>query len=441
MVLNNFHPAVKKWFEERFDAPSEIQNFAWPEIQQNNHVLIAAPTGSGKTLASFLAIINDMVEMGLKGQLEDKTYVVYVSPLKALSNDIEKNLRQPLQGVREQLSEMGYGDVEITAKVRSGDTTPSERQAMIKKPPHILVTTPESLFLLVTSDKGREMLQSTRVLIMDEIHAVVEDKRGSHLSLTIERLEKLTHHKLTRIGISATQNPITETAKFLVGTSNYKEDGSADCVILDNGHKRNLDLAVEIPDTPLSALMSNETWVEVYERLKELIDQHETTIIFVNARRMAERISRDLGELIGEENITSHHGSLSKEQRLLAETKLKNGELKALVATATLELGIDIGHVDLVCQIGSPRNISTFLQRVGRSGHWIGGTPKGRIFPTSRDELVEIAALFHSVNQGELDALVIPEKPLDILSQQIIAATACEEWDEDDLFDLAKTSY
>lgn len=440
-LLKIFHPAVKQWFQKSFDAPSEIQEFAWPQIQKKNNVLIAAPTGSGKTLAGFLAVINDMVELGLSGELEDKTYVVYVSPLKALSNDIEKNLREPLQGIRKQLFELGYGDVDITAKVRTGDTTPSDRAAMIKKPPHILVTTPESLFLLITSVRGREMLQSTTTLILDEIHAVVEDKRGSHLSLSVERLEHLCHNKLTRIGISATQKPIEETAKFLVGTSNYREDGAADCVILDKGHKRNIDLKLEIPDTPLSALMSNEMWEEVYERLIELINEHKTTLIFVNTRRLAERLSHDLSKRLGEENITSHHGSLSKEQRFLAEEKLKTGQLKALVATASLELGIDIGHVDLVCQIGSPRSISAFLQRVGRSGHWIGGTPKGRMFVNTRDELIECTALFDAVRRGELDSLVIPEKPIDILSQQVIAAAACEEWDEDELYDMVKKSY
>ncbi len=441
MSLQKFHPAVRKWFKDKFESPSEIQDFAWPRIYNKENVLLAAPTGSGKTLASFLAIINELIEKGLQGALEEKTYVVYVSPLKALSNDIEKNLREPLQGIRTTLFEMGFGDVEVTAKVRTGDTTPSDRAAMIKSPPHILVTTPESLFLLVTSTRGREMLKSVNTLIMDEIHAVVEDKRGSHLSLTVERLEKLSINKLNRIGISATQKPIIETAKFLVGNTNIDKKGEPDCVILDKGHKREIDLALEIPDTPLSALMSNEMWEEFYESLVNYVNGHKTTLIFVNTRRMAERLSHDLGKILGEEHITSHHGSLSREQRLLAEEKLKSGQLKALVATASLELGIDIGHVDLVCQIGSPRSISAFLQRVGRSGHWIGGTPKGRIYVTTRDELVEATALLDAVRRGELDTLIIPEKPIDILSQQIIAAAACDEWEEDELFELVSNAY
>lgn len=440
MSFSQFHPAVSHWFESSFDASTEVQLEAWKHIHQDKHTLIAAPTGSGKTLAGFLAVINKLVEKQERGELEQKTYVVYVSPLKALSNDIEKNLQFPLNGIKQEFKNLGK-DLELTAKVRTGDTTQSERTGMLKNPPHILVTTPESLFLLLTSVKGREMLQSVETLIMDEIHAVVEDKRGSHLSVTIERLEQLTAKKLLRIGISATQKPIEETAKYLVGASNFLENGAADCEIVDVGHKRALDLQIELPNSPLTAVMANEVWEEIYDGLVKLIETHKTTLIFVNTRKLAERLAHDLSLRLGEEAITAHHGSLSKEQRLSAETKLKSGQLKALVATASLELGIDIGYIDLVCQISSPRKISAFLQRIGRAGHQVGGTPKGRIIPLTRDDLVECTALLDSIRRGELDTLVIPEAPIDILSQQIIATLACEESDEDELYALMSQAY
>lgn len=403
--------------------------------------MIAAPTGSGKTLAAFLAVINDLIEKGVNGSLQEQVYVVYVSPLKALSNDIQKNLQAPLQGIKEELKKLGLPEINIKAAVRSGDTPQSERTAMIKKPPHIIVTTPESLFLLLTSVNGRKMLSNTTTLILDEIHAVVEDKRGAHLSLSIERLEHLSAHRLTRVGISATQKPIIETAKYLVGKLNWDKNEIPHCKILDKGHQRQLDLAIDIPDSPLSAIMSNEMWEEVYDKIENYIHTHTTTIIFVNTRRMAERISHDLKLKLGEETVTSHHGSLSKEQRLEAEELLKNGQVKALVATASLELGIDIGHVDLVIQIGSPRSIAAFLQRVGRSGHSVIGVPKGRLFVTTRDELIESTALLYAVQEGELDALVIQEKPVDILAQQIIAMAACDEWNVNDLFHVCSNSY
>lgn len=440
MSFESFHPSVKQWFDTSFDGATEVQVESWKHISDQAHTLIAAPTGSGKTLASFLAVIDNLIKKGVEGQLEDKTYVVYVSPLKALSNDIQKNLQYPLNCIQQELKKEGV-EVSLTAKVRSGDTTQYERQQMIKNPPHILVTTPESLFLLLTSVKGREMLKSVETLILDEIHAVVEDKRGSHLSFSIERLEHLTHTKLQRIGISATQNPIAETAKFLVGVSNYKEDGTANCEIVDVGHKRDLDLQIELPDSLLTAVMANDSWTEIYDRLVELIVSHKTTLIFVNTRRLAERLAHDLSLRIGEEHITAHHGSLSKEQRLDAENRLKSGQLKALVATASLELGIDIGYIDLVCQISSPRKISAFLQRVGRAGHQVGGVPKGRIFPLTRDDLVECTALLDAVRRSELDRLVIPEKPIDILSQQLIASIACDEWNEEELYQLSKSAY
>jgi len=429
-----FHPAVSNWFEETFEQSSEIQKKAWPEIKKGNHTLISAPTGSGKTLAAFLASIDSLIKDGLNNELPESTMIVYVSPLKALSNDIEKNLQKPLKGIRESLLESGYADVKISVGLRTGDTTPSQRTAMIKHPPHILVTTPESLYLLLTSVSGRKMLAHVNTVIVDEIHALIGDKRGSHLSLSLERLENLVQGSLTRIGLSATQKPIQLVSKFLTGVGKT-------CTIVDTGHKRKLDLSIEIPSSPLTALMANEVWGEVYNQLQDLIESHNTTIIFVNTRRLAERLAHNLSERMGDDNITAHHGSMSKEHRHLAETRLKEGKLKALVATASLELGIDIGYIDLVCQIGSPRSIAAFLQRVGRSGHTLKGTPKGKIFPLSRDELVECTAILDAVRRGELDAILMPEQPIDILSQQIVAELAAEEYQETDLFNICKKAY
>lgn len=441
MNLEMFHPAVARWFGRTFPAPTDPQLQAWPAIKQQRHTLIAAPTGSGKTLAAFLSAIDDLVRLGVEGQLDDTTHVIYVSPLKALSNDVQRNLQTPLEGIQKELQALGLPEVNIRTLVRTGDTPASERTAMTKRPPHIVVTTPESLYILLTSEGGRRMLATARTLIVDEIHAVVGDKRGSHLALSIERLEQLTANKLVRIGLSATQRPIEEVARFLVGTANIRENGTPDCVIVDSGHARRLDLGIELTDSPLQAVMSGEVWEEVYDRLAQLIRQHHTTLVFVNTRRLAERVSRHLGERLGDENIAAHHGSLAREQRLLAEQRLKAGELSALVATASLELGIDIGDVNLVCQLGSTRSIASFLQRVGRSNHTVAGFPKGRIFPLSRDELVECAAIVDSVRRGELDHLEIPERPLDILAQQIVAAVAAEEWTEDDLFATIRRAY
>ena len=435
-----FHPAVARWFQQTFGSPTEPQTRGWPQIQSGRHVLISAPTGSGKTLAAFLASLDQLFRQGVRGELRDETQIVYVSPLKALSNDIRKNLQEPLAGIRELLKAEGH-NVDLHAEVRTGDTTAAQRQALIKTPPHILVTTPESLYLLLTSDSGRKMLSSVRTVILDEIHAVVDDRRGSHLALSIERLAALIDKPLQRIGLSATQKPIEEVARFLVGTCNVDPNGTPNCAIVDIGHKRELDLAIEIPNSPLEAVMSNEVWEEVYSRLAELIQQHRTTLVFVNTRRMAERVTHHLSELLGADAVTSHHGSLSAKLRLDAEDRLKRGELKALVATASLELGIDIGSVDLVCQLATTRSIATMLQRVGRAEHKRGGLPKGRIFPLSRDELVEVAALLRSVRRGELDRLLIPEKPLDVLAQQIVAATSTEDWDENELFELVRTAW
>jgi ATP-dependent Lhr-like helicase len=441
MGINLFHPAVASWFTKQFLQPTEPQTKAWPAIKKRRHTLIAAPTGSGKTLSAFLAAIDDLVRLGIDGKLEDATQVVYVSPLKALSNDIQRNLQEPLEGIQAELRERGFNEFEIRTLVRTGDTSSTERAKMTRRPPHIVVTTPESLYLLLTSEGGRRMLRTARTLIIDEIHALVRDKRGSHLSLSIERLEELVEEPLVRIGLSATQRPIEGVAGFLVGASSNNNDHKAGCTIIDTGHSRKLDLAIELPRSPLEAVMSGEVWGEVYDRLAELINEHRTTLVFVNTRRMAERVARHLAERIGEENVTSHHGSLSRERRFTAEQRLKAGELRALVATASLELGIDIGAVDLVCQLGSTRSIATLLQRVGRSNHSVGGFPKGRVFPTSRDELVECAALIDAIRRGELDRLVIPEKPLDILAQQIVATVACEEQTETGLYDLVRKAH
>ncbi|PYJ05313.1 MAG: ATP-dependent DNA helicase, partial [Verrucomicrobia bacterium] len=436
-----FHPAVVRWFEQTFGSPTEPQMRGWPAIQSGRQVLISAPTGSGKTLAAFLASLDALFREGVEADLPDETQVVYVSPLKALSNDIRKNLQEPLAGIRALLGETNGLEIDVRADVRTGDTTAAQRQALIKKPPHILVTTPESLYLLLTSDSGRQMLSTARTLILDEIHAVVDDRRGAHLALSVERLAALTKNPLQRIGLSATQKPIEEVARFLVGAHAVDDAGNPDCEIIDIGHRRELDLAIEIPKSPLEAVMSNEVWEEIYHRLAELIQAHRTTLVFVNTRRMAERVTHHLSELLGADAVTSHHGSLSAKLRLDAEDRLKRGELKALVATASLELGIDIGSVDLVCQLGTTRSITTLLQRVGRAEHRRGGLPKGRVFPLSRDELVEFAALLRCVQRGELDRLSIPEKPLDVLAQQIVAAASTQDWDENELFELASSAW
>jgi len=426
-----FHPAVENWFRQSIGEPTACQQRAWPSIRNATNTLIAAPTGSGKTLAAFLAVIDDLVRQGLNnGQLAEQTQVVYVSPLKALSNDIEKNLRQPVQGIRNSLAELNLPEVDIQVAVRSGDTPQSERARMRRRPPHILVTTPESLYILLTSESGRRMLSSTATVIIDEIHALAPNKRGSHLALSLERLCALTERPPVRIGLSATQAPIERVAQYLIGA-----DGS-ECNIIDEGHHKERDIGIEMPDSPLEAVMATEVWSEIYDRLAELAGARKTTLIFVNTRRLAERVARALAERLGEQTVTSHHGSLSRKHRLNAETRLKNGDLTALVATASLELGIDIGDVDLVCQIGSPAAISTFLQRVGRSGHAVAATPTGRLFPTTRDDLMQCVALLDSVRRGELDRLNVPACHLDVLTQHIVAEVSGKEWQLDELYEL-----
>ncbi|SPB13154.1 putative helicase [Caballeronia novacaledonica] len=439
-AFQGFHPAVAGWFRSRFPAPTPAQARAWPLVHARRSTLVAAPTGSGKTLTAFLAAIDELVRDGvaLGGTLPDETRVVYVSPLKALSNDIHVNLEEPLAGIAQTLRDAGVAAPEIRAAVRTGDTTQQERNAVKKRPPHILVTTPESLYVLLSSDSGRAMLSATRTVIVDEIHAVAGSKRGSHLSLSLARLDALCEdaggERPVRVGLSATQKPIERVAKFLVGENEP-------CEIVDVGHVRARDLALDIPPMPLEAIMSNDTWERVYDRLAELAGQHRTTLVFVNTRRMAERAARHLTERLGKDAVAAHHGSLAREHRLDAEQRLKRGELRVLIATASLELGIDIGDVDLVCQIGSPGSIGAFLQRVGRSGHHVGGTPKGRLFPTSRDDLIECAALLDCVRRVELDALTIPRAPLDVLAQQITAEVACREWGEDALFERITRAY
>ncbi|HET6143133.1 MAG TPA: DEAD/DEAH box helicase [Candidatus Acidoferrales bacterium] len=429
------HPIVQKWFTARFGSATEPQEQGWPHILAKKTTLISAPTGSGKTLAAFLTCIDRLVRKAIAGELSDTTQVLYVSPLKALGNDIQKNLEQPLGEILALAGQHGYLMPEIRTAVRTGDTLMKDRRLMLKRPPHILVTTPESLYILLTAQKSREVLKTVETVIVDEIHAIADDKRGTHLALSLERLETLTERPLVRVGLSATQKPIELVAHFLAGTDR------ADPVIVQVGHQRVVDLAVEVPRSELSAVTTHEMWDEIYDRLAQLIEQHRSTLIFVNTRRLAERVAHHLAERIGKEAVATHHGSLSRKIRLEAERKLKVGEVKALVATASLELGIDIGTVDLVCQLGTPRAIAVAWQRIGRSGHWHGAIPKGRIFATTRNELIECAALVRAMRMGDLDRLSIPENALDILAQQIVATCASEDWSEDELFALVRRAY
>ena len=441
MSLDQFHPVIQDWFRSRFQEPTAAQAQGWPAIAQGRHTLIAAPTGSGKTLAAFLACIDQLVRRGLREGLPDTTQVVYVSPLKALSNDIQKNLEGPLEEIQELAASRGLPLPTIRTAVRTGDTPQSQRQQMAKNPPHILITTPESLYILLTSESGRRGLKDVRTVILDEIHAVADDKRGSHLSLSVERLCALSQQHVGRVGLSATQRPIEEVARFLVGNRHIALDGTPDCLIVDTGHARHMKLGIRLPSAELGPIATHEIWGQTLDAIMGLTADHDTTLVFVNTRRLVERVAHQLSLRMGEDAVVAHHGSLSRATRLAAEEKLKNGEVKVCVATASLELGIDIGVVDQVCQIGSPRSIGLLLQRVGRSGHTVGGTPKGVLFPLTRDELVECAALCRAVRRGNLDTLIIPQWPLDVLGQQIVAACAAEDWDEDGLFDTCVRAY
>jgi ATP-dependent helicase Lhr and Lhr-like helicase len=476
MSLEHFHPTIQRWFAGRFGEPTEPQWEGWRRIRSGRHTLISAPTGTGKTIAGYLWAIDGLAKQG--AALTDKTEVLYISPLRALSNDVQKNLQRPLG----ELAEMDPEFPEIRVLVRTGDTPQRERAAMLRRPPHILVTTPESLYILLTAARGRQMLSTVKTVIVDEIHALARDKRGSHLSLSLERLEALVapHSRplkkgtgtstrsgtcdnanellgasplfqqtlepplgapasgaFQRIGLSATQKPLSEVGRFLVGVDR-------ECELVDVGHRRPMDVAIQVPPSPLSTVCSHEQWDEIYGQIAGLIEAHRTTLIFVNTRKLAERITARLTEVLGEEQVTCHHSSLSKERRLDAEHRLKSGSLRALVATASLELGIDIGDVDLVVQVGATRSIATLLQRVGRSGHAVGKMPKGRLFPLTTDELIEGAALLRAIKRGDLDRTPQPAAPLDILAQQIVAACVAageEGWPEDVLFESFRRAW
>jgi ATP-dependent Lhr-like helicase len=446
------HPVTAEWFLARFGSPTEPQTEGWPSIVAGGTTLISAPTGSGKTLAAFLVAIDTLLRQAIAGTLEPHTQVVYVSPLKALSNDIQKNLEQPLGEIQQLAMQRGYLCPEIRTGVRTGDTPTKDRAAMLRNPPHILVTTPESLYLLLTAGKSRENLRRVRTVIVDEIHAVADDKRGAHLALSLERLDALVtgENRLCpgawlsgmqtppqRIGISATQNPIELVAQFLTGAHLDRKPAT----IIQVGKRRQLDVAIEVPSDELGSITSNGMWSEIFDKLAAHANNHRSTLVFVNTRRLVEKIAFSLAERLGAEHVAAHHGSLSRELRLDAEQRLKAGEIKILVATASLELGIDIGDIDLVCQISSTRAVAVAMQRVGRAGHWRGAIPKGRLFATTRDDLLEQAALVKKMRAGELDRLEIPEQPVDVLMQQIVACCGAEPWEEDALFEVLRRAY
>jgi ATP-dependent helicase Lhr and Lhr-like helicase len=437
-VTDFLSPLVAGWFAERYGEPTEPQVQAWPLIRSGRDVLVSAPTGSGKTLAAFTIALDGLVRRAQRGPLPDTTLVVYVSPLKALTNDVRKNLETPLGELLARAQETGITLAPIRTATRTGDTTAAERARMLRKPPHILVTTPESLFILLTAEKSRALLARVQTVIVDEIHALAADKRGSHLALTLARLDELVRAadgpKPQRIGLSATIRPLAKVARFL-------SPGTPGATVVDVGHRRAMTLAVEVPQDELGAVASSEMWGEIYDRVAALVEAHKTTLIFVGTRRMSERVAFALGTRLGAGVVLPHHGSLAREIRFDTEHRLKSGTLRAVVATASLELGIDIGAVDLVVQLGTPRSIAVALQRVGRSGHWIGAKPEGRLFPTTRDELLECAALVRAMRSGAMDALTIPAAPLDILAQQIVAECAAGEWDVDALFATIRAAY
>ncbi|MCY4612960.1 MAG: DEAD/DEAH box helicase [Nitrospira sp.] len=445
--LESFHPIIARWFRDSIGTPTDVQTASWPALCSGEHALIAAPTGSGKTLAAFLASIDSLFQQALSNDLANHTQILYVSPLKALSNDVQKNLRRPLSEISGNALEAGLLLPEIRVEVRTGDTPTKTRQDMLRRPPHILITTPESLFLLLTARKSREILRTIRTVIVDEIHALAGNKRGSHVALSLERLDAIAHVKPNRIGLSATQKPLEAIARFLTGgTSHISEDQApiwtpTSCHLVDMGQRREMDLAIETPRDELGAIATNAIWADVYDRLTELVQTHRSTLVFVNTRRLAERIAHQLTDRLGEDLVAAHHGSLSRKMRLWAEERLKKGQTRVVIATASLELGIDIGFVDLVCQVGSPRAIATCLQRVGRAGHWVDAIPKGRLLCTTRDELVECAALIRAIHLGHLDQILVPQDPKDILAQQLIAEVSAQEWPVDSLYQQYTQAY
>ncbi|MXX10189.1 MAG: DEAD/DEAH box helicase [Nitrospira sp. SB0667_bin_9] len=444
--LQSFHPIIANWFQDTIGTPTDVQATSWPAICSGEHALIAAPTGSGKTLAAFLSSIDYLFQQGLANNLADHLQILYVSPLKALSNDVQKNLRQPLNEISENALTAGLLLPEIRVEVRTGDTPIKSRQDMLRRPPHILITTPESLYLLLTARKSRNILRTVRTVIVDEIHALAGNKRGAHVALSLERLDTVTHVKPNRIGLSATQRPLEAIAQFLAGGGYVAENRETvwapnPCRVVDMGQRREMDLAIETPKDELGAIATNAIWADVYDRLTELVQTHRSTLVFVNTRRLAERIAHQLTDRLGEDLVAAHHGSLSRKIRLSAEERLKKGQTRVVIATASLELGIDVGFVDLVCQVGSPRAIATCLQRIGRAGHWVGAIPKGRLLCTTRDELVECAALIRAIHRGNLDKILVPQHPKDILAQQIIAEVSAQEWDVDSLYQRYTQTY
>ncbi|MFQ5656746.1 MAG: DNA glycosylase AlkZ-like family protein [Candidatus Methylomirabilales bacterium] len=441
-ALESFHPAVQAWFARRFQEPTAPQVQGWPAIGEGSHTIISAPTGSGKTLAAFLWCIDHLVQLGISGGLTDEVHILYISPLKALTNDIQQNLIEPLNGIREVAQQMGVELPELRSAVRTGDTLAAERTSMRKRPPHILITTPESLFILLTSEGFRPALETVRFVIVDEIHAVAENKRGVHLSLSLERLTHLTRKEPVRIGLSATVHPIDEMAHFLVGCEWWNGTLTPrPCRVVDVGGRREMDLEVIAPLPELGAVATNAVWDATYARLADLIQTHRSTLVFCNSRRLAERIAVRLSERLEEGQIASHHGSLSRRQRLKAESRLKAGEIKAVVATGSLELGIDVGSIDLVCQVESPRSIAGAVQRIGRSGHYLSATPKGRLFALTQDDLIECAAIIRAIHEGKLDRIQIPRNSLDVLGQQLVAAASSDEWQGEDLYRLCRQSF